>query len=118
MADTLVESGTLSELEVAVGAEVALQLIEMFLDSGSKRIDELRDAVDDSDASRAAEILHSLKSSAWTLGAALLAGLAEQAEQLALKKGPVDELAALMPAIAEASERTTEYLRSYRERLR
>jgi len=114
--DPLVEAGTLKELEIVVGAEVTLQLIQMFLDSGAERVAAVRKAAEASDAAAAAEILHSLKSSALTLGARRLGRLAQQAERFATE-GAGDELTALGPALARACDETTRYLDEYREQL-
>jgi HPt (histidine-containing phosphotransfer) domain-containing protein len=114
--DPLVEAATLRELEFAVGAEVTLQLIEMFLDSGSERVDTVRKAAEAADTAAAAEILHSLKSSALTLGAVRFGRLAEQAERLAIANA-AGELAAIVPELVQTCDETRRYLEAYRTQL-
>ena len=79
----ILDPAVLERLLGWIGRERVGQLVDLFLESSSGRIADLRAGLMDGEAQRIERAAHSLKSSAGNLGASRLHFLAAQIEELA-----------------------------------
>jgi len=102
-----IDAEVIDRLEQMVGADVVLEIIDLFLEHAPRRLSIARDAGASGDLEAVAGELHSLKSSAGSIGAFRLQQLAEETEKLAVdgRREPVcerlDELAAMFDSVSK-----------------
>jgi HPt (histidine-containing phosphotransfer) domain-containing protein len=84
-------------------AELAKEVVRLFLKDAAAFMAELDVAAAAADAQNARLYAHSLKGLSYNVGAKLLGSLAERMEAAA-KEGRMDEVVALMPSLAPAFE--------------
>jgi len=86
---------TFTELQDAVGAEFATELVETFLEEAPAMLAELRNALANGDADAYRRAAHSLKSNSLTFGAVELGNLARDVELGGLDADPAHDAAVL-----------------------
>ncbi len=101
----------LRQLEQKTGRGLLGQLVQLFLEQTPPRILALREALAAGDLPAAASSAHSLKGSCANLGAAQLAQLCSQVEQLAAS-GDLSACQGLLLALSSEHDRVTASLRA------
>ena len=102
---------TFTELQEAMGADFALELVETFCEEAPTILAELRRAVGASDADAYRRAAHSLKSNGQTFGALTLAAMARDAELGGMPAEPAPVLDALDAEYAAAAAALQELAR-------
>lgn len=106
----VIDLDVLSDLEEQLGdASLARSFAEDFLGATAARIGRLETAVVGKDAEAAMDAILGVKTTSMMVGAVALARLATQCES-ALHRDDVGELAVLVPALRQCSERTARLL--------
>lgn len=100
----------LVELANLYGREPVLELVDIFLSSGSQLVDSIENAFRDNDFQKLGSQAHSLKSSSAALGATALSEICRQLE----KSGPSETTVQLMEKLRSEWPLTFEALRSWR----
>lgn len=95
---------------VADDRDLAEQVIGLFLSDIPLQLQQLGEAIADSDAATAQRIAHSIKGAAATVGAEMLRAVA-YAGEIAGRDGKLDELSALSGTIRERFEETAQLMR-------
>jgi HPt (histidine-containing phosphotransfer) domain-containing protein len=75
-----IDRATFEALKATAGADFVRELVDTFLSEAPKMLDELRSALDASDATRFRRAAHSLKSNGNTFGALSFGALARDLE--------------------------------------
>ena len=102
-----VDADVIDKLEQMVGTDVVLEIIDLFLEHAPRRLAIALEAGTTGDMDTVAGELHSLKSSAGSIGAFSLQQLAEETEKLAVdgRKKPVcerlGELSAMLDSVSK-----------------
>lgn len=108
------DASALQRLERMGGNKLLLELIEMFLEHVPKKLDDARNALDQSDLPLVADTMHSLKSSAGMIGATGFYRLTERAE-LKAREGDQVELSRLLPEMFAEFDQTKQILERERQ---
>ena len=100
-----IDDATFDNLKQSSGADFMRELIDTFMEDGTRRLSELQSAVKAGDADTFRRAAHTLKSNAATFGATALAALAKELEDMGragnLQVG--DRLTALEQAYQDAA---------------
>jgi len=96
-----IDRATFDELKEISGEDFINELIDTFLEDAPKLIEEMRVALDASDANTFRRGAHSMKSNAATFGATQLAALARELEMLG-KENKLHETGDKLKALEEA----------------
>jgi HPt (histidine-containing phosphotransfer) domain-containing protein len=107
----------LRELEEELGADVAIELIDLFLEDAPGQVESMRAALAGADADTLKRAAHSLKGSCSNLGLEALAGHAAVLEQHVGAQG-CDNVSPLLDAIAAEHGNLQAGLEALRETLR
>ena len=83
MTPDVIDVAALERLQRIGGSGLARQMIALFLEQGTARVQQALAAVSDSDAAGVERAAHALKSSAGNVGASRLQRMAEEAESAA-----------------------------------
>ena len=102
MTDT--ELARLKELEEELGADVAIELVELFLEDAPKQVETMRAGLEGGDAEGLKRAAHSLKGSCSNLGLKALAGNAAALEQHVAKQG-IEGATPLLDAVGVEQKR-------------
>ncbi|HVA56377.1 MAG: Hpt domain-containing protein [Gemmatimonadaceae bacterium] len=89
------------------------EMIDLLLAGAPPRLETVRAAIAQGDASTARGALHSLKSSSGQMGAVALQAVCERGERLAAE-GDVAAVAAMLPDLSDAFEAAARWLRDAR----
>ena len=101
MTDGPIDPTVLSDLQEAMGAEFASELVATFLDEGPAMLKELQEAITHGDADGFRRAAHSVKSNANVFGATALAELARLLELGGLSENAEADIAAASELEAE-----------------
>ena len=105
MTDGPIDTTVMSDLQDAMGAEFASELVATFLDEGPAMLKELQEAITNGDADGFRRAAHSVKSNANVFGANALADVARRLELAGLSSDADTDIAA-------AAELETEFGRA------
>ncbi|TFW02374.1 EAL domain-containing protein [Oxalobacteraceae bacterium OM1] len=101
-ADNPIDAEVFDKLREVLGPALR-QSIAPFLEDTPGYLDQLEQALDEGDADAARAMAHSVKGSSGNLGAAVLAQLAKEAEELAIERR-TGEIRPLLPRLRQAFE--------------
>ncbi len=105
---TIIDPAALERLEEWGGPDLSKEIVQLFLDHGPVRMDQIRGALDGKDLEVPERGAHSLKSSAANVGAHHVHRVAGDVE-LAASEGDLQRVRDLIPDLEEAySEATRE----------
>jgi HPt (histidine-containing phosphotransfer) domain-containing protein len=111
MDHTIIDKAALDRLEEWGGADLARQMVRLFLESAPERIDQIRTCEEDEPGDLPERGGHSLKSSAANVGAQEVRRLAERIEDHAAN-GDLEAVRTLLPEIEAAFDRARDVLES------
>ena len=89
------------------------ELIDVFLDDSPNQLDALRQAVESSQAGRAAEVAHRLKGAGGNMGAESLTALCRQLEECG-REQELEPMRTLVEQLDQEFVRVKEFLTNYR----
>lgn len=99
----LVERQQLQSLEQALGAETVVEIAELFVSEARTSVTVITEAFEHNSLAQIASTAHALKSSAGTLGCAILADIFKEME-LQAKSEQTAELGALVSCVQDLLE--------------
>ncbi len=106
---TIIDPAALERLEKWGGVSLSTEIVQLFLENGPSRVEQICEAMDEEDLTIPERGAHSLKSSAANVGARQLQALAGEIE-LAASDGDLGRVRELVPDLEEAFARATEAL--------
>ena len=106
---TIIDPAALERLEKWGGPSLSNEIVQLFLENGPTRMDEIRAAVDGEDLDTPERGAHSLKSSAANVGAQHVQRVASEVE-LAASGGDLQRVRDLIPNLEEAFAQATREL--------
>ena len=101
MESTIIDLDTLGRLEGWGGPKLVNQMIQLFIENGPMRMDQIRTVLADGDVDQPERGAHSLKSSAANLGAERVRRIADEIE-IAASDGEAERVRELLPDLEEA----------------
>jgi two-component system sensor histidine kinase/response regulator len=105
----IIDQAALKRLEDWGGTKLLHEIVRLFLENGPKRVDQIREAMDDEDLEVPERGAHSLKSSAANVGAQLLQEVASDLESAA-SEGDLKRVRELVPNLEQAFEQAVQEL--------
>ena len=105
----IIDQAALKRLEDWGGTKLSNEIVRLFLENGPKRVDQIREAMDDEDLEVPERGAHSLKSSAANVGAQLLQEVAGALESAA-SEGDLKRVRELVPNLEQAFEQAVQEL--------
>ncbi|HOL93188.1 MAG TPA: Hpt domain-containing protein [bacterium] len=112
-----IDSSALDHLVAIGGAAFTVRMIDLFLEGGSKRMEEAWEREKAGDWTGVQKAVHAMRSSAGNFGARRLFDLAGEIEHLAML-GQTSALPGLLHTLEEILNQVQNQLRQERERLR
>ncbi len=106
---TILDPAALERLEEWGGPGLSKEIVQLFLDHGPVRMDQIRGAMDSEDLEAPERGAHSLKSSAANVGAHHVHKVASEVE-LAASGGDLQRVCELIPNLEEAYTQATREL--------
>ncbi len=106
---TIIDPAALERLEEWGGPGLSKEIVQLFLDHGPVRMDQIRGAMDGEDLEAPERGAHSLKSSAANVGAHHVHSVASEVE-LAASGGDLQRVRELIPNLEEAYTQATREL--------
>ena len=106
---TIIDPAALERLEKWGGPSLSNEIVQLFLENGPSRMDQIRAAVDGEDLDEPERGAHSLKSSAANVGAQHVQRVASEVE-LAASGGDLQRVRDLIPNLEEAFAQATREL--------
>ncbi len=106
---TIIDPAALERLEEWGGPGLSKEIVQLFLDHGPVRMDQIRGAMDGDDLEAPERGAHSLKSSAANVGAHHVHKVASEVE-LAASGGDLQRVRELIPNLEEAYAQATREL--------
>ncbi len=106
---TIIDPASLERLEKWCGTNLSNEIVQLFLENGPSRMDQIRAAVDGEDLDAPERGAHSLKSSAANVGAQHVQRFASEVE-LAASGGDLQTVRNLIPNLEEAYAQATREL--------
>ena len=106
----IIDQAALKRLEDWGGTKLSNEIVRLFLENGPKRVDQIREAMDDEDLEVPERGAHSLKSSAANVGAQLLQEVASDLESAA-SEGDLKRVRELVPNLEQAFEQAVQELK-------
>lgn len=110
------DTRALEKLEAVGGAPLVVRMLDLFLQLAPQRLADARAALASSDLVTVERLTHSLKSSAANVGAHRLQERAEEAEQMASRKGDPEGLGAVIEVLFAELEFVRPTLEAERQR--
>jgi len=110
-----IDESALARLEKIGGAKLVRRMIDLFLESASKRIASALGEAEKGDIDPLSEVVHQLKSNARTFGANDLGFIAERIEVL-LRTQRMDDLPRLLAELDSAFREAEGWLKFQREK--
>ncbi len=98
---TIIDPAALERLEKWGGPSLSSEIVQLFLDNGPKRVEQIRGAMDNEDLTEPERGAHSLKSSAANVGAQHLQKISSELE-LAASQGELQRVRDLIPKLEQA----------------
>lgn len=108
--DDPIDPGAMERLQEWGGDRLMLQMIRLYLENSSKRMDQIRTGLESREDGVVERGAHSLRSSAANLGAREVSRLAGEMEDAA-SKGDLDAAGALLERLTEANRRASDRLK-------
>jgi HPt (histidine-containing phosphotransfer) domain-containing protein len=106
---TIIDPAALERLEKWGGPSLSNEIVQLFLDNGPTRMDQIRDAMNTDDLDGPERGAHSLKSSAANVGAQQVQKVASEVE-LAASGGDLQRVRDLIPNLEQAYAEATREL--------
>ena len=106
---TIIDPAALERLEKWGGPSLSNEIVQLFLENGPARMDQIRVAIDGEDLDAPERGAHSLKSSAANVGAQHVQRFASEVE-LAASGGDLQTVRELIPNLEEAYAQATREL--------